>query len=234
MWRIDLWYASCILAFFSLQVDIFWNVSSEVSTNGLIILIEHIYFSIYPYSACLLAFFYLPRGVHFCWFLYSGWRWRSPPWKICKIYWAYSQWRFKVTISFSAVVCWLFLLCNIVCNYVCMPMSCRYVHFDFHRVCGHIHFERLSQLYEQIKDYLKKHRYAASWCSIVILHPLNHQLHVKSACKNQLHRTWAQGAQGEKGVLTRTTNWTQTPIHASTKCWHVPIETETSRPWPEH
>ncbi|OEL24779.1 Phosphoinositide phosphatase SAC7 [Dichanthelium oligosanthes] len=35
----------------------------------------------------------------------------------------------------------------------------RYVHFDFHRVCGHIHFERLSQLYEQIKDYLKKHRY---------------------------------------------------------------------------
>lgn len=35
----------------------------------------------------------------------------------------------------------------------------RYVHFDFHRVCGHIHFERLSQLYEQIKDDLKKHRY---------------------------------------------------------------------------
>ncbi|CAO2046155.1 unnamed protein product [Urochloa humidicola] len=35
----------------------------------------------------------------------------------------------------------------------------RYVHFDFHRVCGHVHFERLSQLYEQIKDYLKKHRY---------------------------------------------------------------------------
>ncbi|CAN6232042.1 unnamed protein product [Urochloa humidicola] len=35
----------------------------------------------------------------------------------------------------------------------------RYVHFDFHRVCGHVHFERLSQLYEEIKDYLKKHRY---------------------------------------------------------------------------
>ncbi|KAL6634172.1 hypothetical protein ACP70R_026843 [Stipagrostis hirtigluma subsp. patula] len=35
----------------------------------------------------------------------------------------------------------------------------RYVHFDFHRICGHVHFERLSQLYEQIKDYLKKHRY---------------------------------------------------------------------------
>ncbi|XP_039841884.1 phosphoinositide phosphatase SAC7-like, partial [Panicum virgatum] len=34
----------------------------------------------------------------------------------------------------------------------------RYVHFDFHRVCGHIHFERLPQLYEQIKDYLKQHR----------------------------------------------------------------------------
>jgi len=35
----------------------------------------------------------------------------------------------------------------------------RYVHFDFHRICGHIHFERLSQLYEQIEDYLKKHGY---------------------------------------------------------------------------
>uniref|UniRef100_A0A0E0CLW1 SAC domain-containing protein n=1 Tax=Oryza meridionalis TaxID=40149 RepID=A0A0E0CLW1_9ORYZ len=35
----------------------------------------------------------------------------------------------------------------------------RYVHFDFHRICGHIHFERLSQLYDQIEDYLKKHRY---------------------------------------------------------------------------
>lgn len=37
--------------------------------------------------------------------------------------------------------------------------TCRYVHFDFHRICGHIHFERLSQLYDQIEDYLKKHRY---------------------------------------------------------------------------
>ncbi|XP_040247377.1 phosphoinositide phosphatase SAC7 isoform X1 [Aegilops tauschii subsp. strangulata] len=35
----------------------------------------------------------------------------------------------------------------------------RYVHFDFHRICGHVHFERLSQLYEQIEDYLKKHKY---------------------------------------------------------------------------
>jgi len=35
----------------------------------------------------------------------------------------------------------------------------RYVHFDFHRICGHIHFERLSQLYDQIKDYLQKHKY---------------------------------------------------------------------------
>ncbi|XP_072956221.1 phosphoinositide phosphatase SAC7-like isoform X2 [Typha angustifolia] len=35
----------------------------------------------------------------------------------------------------------------------------RYVHFDFHQICGHIHFERLSLLYDQIKDYLEKHRY---------------------------------------------------------------------------
>uniref|UniRef100_A0A0D3HKY9 SAC domain-containing protein n=3 Tax=Oryza TaxID=4527 RepID=A0A0D3HKY9_9ORYZ len=33
----------------------------------------------------------------------------------------------------------------------------RFVHFDFHQICGHIHFERLSQLYDQIEDYLKKH-----------------------------------------------------------------------------
>ncbi|WOL16828.1 phosphoinositide phosphatase SAC6 [Canna indica] len=35
----------------------------------------------------------------------------------------------------------------------------RYIHFDFHRICGHIHFERLSILYSQIEDYLNKHGY---------------------------------------------------------------------------
>lgn len=35
----------------------------------------------------------------------------------------------------------------------------RYVHFDFHRICGHIHFERLSLLYDQIEEYLVKHGY---------------------------------------------------------------------------
>ncbi|XP_044970142.1 phosphoinositide phosphatase SAC7-like [Hordeum vulgare subsp. vulgare] len=35
----------------------------------------------------------------------------------------------------------------------------RFIHFDFHKICGHIHFERLSQLYDQIEDYLKKHKY---------------------------------------------------------------------------
>ncbi|RLM58268.1 phosphoinositide phosphatase SAC7-like [Panicum miliaceum] len=35
----------------------------------------------------------------------------------------------------------------------------RFVHFDFHKICGHIHFERLSQLYDQIENYLKKHKY---------------------------------------------------------------------------
>nr|DAD25082.1 TPA_asm: hypothetical protein HUJ06_026546 [Nelumbo nucifera] len=35
----------------------------------------------------------------------------------------------------------------------------RYLHFDFHHICGHIHFERLSILYEQIEDFLKKNRY---------------------------------------------------------------------------
>ncbi|KAK6922504.1 SAC domain [Dillenia turbinata] len=35
----------------------------------------------------------------------------------------------------------------------------RYVHFDFHQICGHIHFERLSLLYDQIEDFLKKNGY---------------------------------------------------------------------------
>ncbi|PWA45930.1 phosphoinositide phosphatase SAC6 [Artemisia annua] len=36
---------------------------------------------------------------------------------------------------------------------------CRYLHFDFHRICGHVHFEQLSILYEQIEDFLIKNRY---------------------------------------------------------------------------
>ncbi|XP_043709836.1 phosphoinositide phosphatase SAC7-like [Telopea speciosissima] len=35
----------------------------------------------------------------------------------------------------------------------------RYMHFDFHRICGHIHFERLSILYDQIEDFLTKKGY---------------------------------------------------------------------------
>ncbi|RWR92952.1 phosphoinositide phosphatase SAC6 isoform X1 [Cinnamomum micranthum f. kanehirae] len=35
----------------------------------------------------------------------------------------------------------------------------KYVHFDFHQICGHIQFDRLSILYDQIADYLKKQGY---------------------------------------------------------------------------
>lgn len=35
----------------------------------------------------------------------------------------------------------------------------RYLHFDFHQICGHVHFERLSILYDQIKDFLVKNGY---------------------------------------------------------------------------
>ncbi|KAJ4714067.1 Phosphoinositide phosphatase family protein [Melia azedarach] len=35
----------------------------------------------------------------------------------------------------------------------------RYLHFDFHRICGHVHFERLSILYEQIEDFIEKNGY---------------------------------------------------------------------------
>ncbi|KAJ0646852.1 putative phosphatidylinositol-3,4-bisphosphate 4-phosphatase [Helianthus annuus] len=35
----------------------------------------------------------------------------------------------------------------------------RYYHFDFHKICGHVHFEHLSILYDQIEDFLIKNRY---------------------------------------------------------------------------
>ncbi|XP_027073466.2 phosphoinositide phosphatase SAC7-like [Coffea arabica] len=35
----------------------------------------------------------------------------------------------------------------------------RYLHFDFHQICGHVHFERLSILYDQIENFLIKNRY---------------------------------------------------------------------------
>ncbi|KAG6385861.1 hypothetical protein SASPL_154744 [Salvia splendens] len=40
-----------------------------------------------------------------------------------------------------------------------LTMFFRYLHFDFHKICGHVHFERLSILYEQIEDFLIKSRY---------------------------------------------------------------------------
>ncbi|GMI68254.1 SAC DOMAIN-CONTAINING PROTEIN 6, IMPAIRED IN BABA-INDUCED STERILITY 2, SUPPRESSOR OF ACTIN 1B [Hibiscus trionum] len=35
----------------------------------------------------------------------------------------------------------------------------RYIHFDFHKICGHVHFERLAFLYDQIADFLEKNGY---------------------------------------------------------------------------
>ncbi|KAB1202057.1 Phosphoinositide phosphatase SAC6 [Morella rubra] len=35
----------------------------------------------------------------------------------------------------------------------------RYLHFDFHRICGPVHYERLSILYEQISDFLERNGY---------------------------------------------------------------------------
>ncbi|TYK12482.1 phosphoinositide phosphatase SAC7-like [Cucumis melo var. makuwa] len=35
----------------------------------------------------------------------------------------------------------------------------RYLHFDFHHICGHVHFERLSILFEQISDFLDQNGY---------------------------------------------------------------------------
>lgn len=35
----------------------------------------------------------------------------------------------------------------------------RYLHFDFHHVCGHVHFDRLSILYDQISDFLERNGY---------------------------------------------------------------------------
>ncbi|KAF7809590.1 phosphoinositide phosphatase SAC7 [Senna tora] len=35
----------------------------------------------------------------------------------------------------------------------------RYLHFDFHHICGHVHFERLSILYDQIVDFVERNGY---------------------------------------------------------------------------
>ncbi|CAH9133499.1 unnamed protein product [Cuscuta epithymum] len=35
----------------------------------------------------------------------------------------------------------------------------KYLHFDFHHMCGHVHFENLSILYDQIEGFLTKNRY---------------------------------------------------------------------------
>ncbi|XP_028776710.1 phosphoinositide phosphatase SAC6 [Neltuma alba] len=35
----------------------------------------------------------------------------------------------------------------------------RYLHFDFHHICGHVHFERLSVLLDQISDFLERNGY---------------------------------------------------------------------------
>ncbi|CAL0330803.1 unnamed protein product [Lupinus luteus] len=35
----------------------------------------------------------------------------------------------------------------------------RYIHFDFHHICGHVHFENLSILYDQISDFLETNGY---------------------------------------------------------------------------
>ncbi|KAE9607833.1 putative phosphatidylinositol-3,4-bisphosphate 4-phosphatase [Lupinus albus] len=35
----------------------------------------------------------------------------------------------------------------------------RYLHFDFHHICGHVHFENLSILYDQISDFLETNGY---------------------------------------------------------------------------
>uniref|UniRef100_A0A1D1YL97 Phosphatidylinositide phosphatase SAC1-B n=1 Tax=Anthurium amnicola TaxID=1678845 RepID=A0A1D1YL97_9ARAE len=63
----------------------------------------------------------------------------------------------------------------------------RYIHFDFHRICGHIHFERLSLLYDQIEDFLKKQGY-------FLLDPSNEKVDeqrgvVRSNCIDCLDRT---------------------------------------------
>ncbi|PWA39690.1 protein STABILIZED1 [Artemisia annua] len=42
--------------------------------------------------------------------------------------------------------------------YVKQVDLCRYLHFDYHRICKHVHFDRLSILYDQIEDFLTKNR----------------------------------------------------------------------------
>lgn len=57
----------------------------------------------------------------------------------------------------------VFLIYSVCINSLLIPHECyRYLHFDFHKICGHVHFERLSILYDQIEDFLIRNRYGSS------------------------------------------------------------------------
>lgn len=105
----------------------------------------------------------LYSSVHYCaLYLLSAWRRGTLMWKICECNAACHEWWCKVgflSLTFFLVYC---------LNRKMFPLNskmyshCRYLHFDFHQICGHIHFERLSMLYEKIEDFLEKNGFGFS------------------------------------------------------------------------
>lgn len=53
------------------------------------------------------------------------------------------------------------LFCNLFCSRLWFEFCVRYIPFDFHHICGNVHFERLSALYEDIREDLGKQGYVA-------------------------------------------------------------------------
>lgn len=88
-------------------------------------------------------------------YLISAWRWGTLEWKILTCHAECRQWWCKVEFPFIELFLWL----NFVPFNADIYCHCRYVHFDFHQVCGHVHFERLSILYDQIVDFLEGNGY---------------------------------------------------------------------------
>lgn len=91
--------------------------------------------------------------------LLSAWRRRALKWKVCQCNAASCWWWCEVGSFFWwSNQCTKLLGCCLIWN-----KFCRYLHFDFHHICGHVHFERLSILYEQIEDFFIKNRYDLLW-----------------------------------------------------------------------
>lgn len=118
--------------------------------------------------------------MQFYWFvisslkLLSAWRRRAFESTICQCNAACCWWWCKVGFFFW----WSNHNTKLLLFSLILKEFCRYLHFDFHHICGHVHFERLSILYDQIEDFFIKNRYNLLWVYSSCLYPFEFTHHV--------------------------------------------------------